>query len=99
MSVTGAIAARTGLSASASANARWARLRANTHKVKASPCIASCWPIASSGVTTLLVEQNAKLALEMCDRCYVMESGEITLTGPARDLLDNPQVRAAYLGE
>jgi branched-chain amino acid transport system ATP-binding protein len=39
------------------------------------------------------------MALETCQRAYVMESGEITLTGPARDLLDNPQVRAAYLGE
>jgi branched-chain amino acid transport system ATP-binding protein len=55
--------------------------------------------IASSGVTTLLVEQNAKLALEMCDRGYVMESGEITLHDQARALLANPQVRRAYLGE
>ncbi len=55
--------------------------------------------VARSGVTILLVEQNARMALETCQRAYVMESGEITLTGPARDLLDNPQVRAAYLGE
>ena len=55
--------------------------------------------IAATGVTTLLVEQNAKLALEMCDRGYVMESGEITLHGEARALLANPQVRRAYLGE
>ncbi len=55
--------------------------------------------IAVTGVTTLLVEQNAKLALEMCDRGYVMESGEITLHDHARALLANPQVRRAYLGE
>jgi branched-chain amino acid transport system ATP-binding protein len=55
--------------------------------------------IATTGVTTLLVEQNAKLALEMCDRGYVMESGEITLHDRARALLANPQVRRAYLGE
>jgi len=55
--------------------------------------------IAATGVTTLLVEQNAKRALEMCDRGYVMESGEITLHDSARALLANPQVRHAYLGE
>ena len=55
--------------------------------------------IAATGVTTLLVEQNAKLALEMCDRGYVMESGEITLHDTAAALLANPQIRRAYLGE
>jgi branched-chain amino acid transport system ATP-binding protein len=55
--------------------------------------------IAASGVTTLLVEQNAKLALELCDRGYVMESGAITMHDGARALLANPQVRRAYLGE
>ncbi|MEO7725947.1 MAG: ABC transporter ATP-binding protein [Burkholderiales bacterium] len=55
--------------------------------------------IAATGVTTLLVEQNARLALEMCDRGYVMESGEITLHDEARALLANPRVRQAYLGE
>ena len=55
--------------------------------------------IAATGVTTLLVEQNAKLALELCDRGYVMESGEITLTDRAAALLANPRVRRAYLGE
>ena len=55
--------------------------------------------IAATGVTTLLVEQNARLALEMCDRGYVMESGEITLQDQARALLANPLVRRAYLGE
>jgi len=55
--------------------------------------------IAASGVTMLLVEQNAKLALEICHRGYVMESGEITLHHEARALLADPQVRRAYLGE
>ena len=55
--------------------------------------------IAEQGVTILLVEQNAKLALEFSTRGYVMESGMITLTGSARDLLRDPKVRAAYLGE
>ena len=55
--------------------------------------------IAATGVTTLLVEQNAKLALEICDRGYVMESGEITLSDRAPALLANPRVRRAYLGE
>jgi branched-chain amino acid transport system ATP-binding protein len=55
--------------------------------------------VASEGVTMLLIEQNAKLALEVSDRGYVMESGEVTLSGPSSGLLDNPAVRAAYLGE
>ena len=55
--------------------------------------------IAAQGVTILLVEQNAKLALEVSSRGYVMESGSITLTGPAHELLHDPKVRAAYLGE
>lgn len=55
--------------------------------------------VASQGMTILLVEQNAKLALEASQRGYVMESGEITLTDAAPTLLDNPRVRAAYLGE
>jgi len=55
--------------------------------------------IASEGVTILLIEQNAKLALEVSHRAYVMESGEITLSGDARQLLSDPKVRAAYLGE
>jgi branched-chain amino acid transport system ATP-binding protein len=55
--------------------------------------------IASGGVTLLLVEQNARLALEISDRGYVMESGVIALAGSARSLLNNPQVRQAYLGE
>jgi branched-chain amino acid transport system ATP-binding protein len=55
--------------------------------------------IASEGVTILLIEQNAKLALEVSDRGYVMESGEVTLSGDAKELLSDPKVRAAYLGE
>ena len=50
-------------------------------------------------IPILLVEQNALLALEAADRAYVMESGLITLEGPARQMLDDPKVRAAYLGE
>jgi branched-chain amino acid transport system ATP-binding protein len=55
--------------------------------------------VAAEGVTLLLVEQNAKLALELCSRGYVMESGSIVLADQARALLVNPQVRHAYLGE
>ena len=55
--------------------------------------------ISAEGVTVLLVEQNAKLALEVSGRGYVMESGEIMLAGDAKALLHDPKVRAAYLGE
>jgi len=55
--------------------------------------------IARRGVTILLVEQNARLALEVASRGYVMESGAITLAGDAKRLLDDPKVREAYLGE
>ncbi len=55
--------------------------------------------IAAEGVTILLIEQNAKLALENSHRGYVMESGELILQGEAKRLLDDPKVRAAYLGE
>ncbi|TAJ17806.1 MAG: ABC transporter ATP-binding protein [Rugosibacter sp.] len=55
--------------------------------------------VAQSGVTILLVEQNARLALTVCSRGYVMESGAITLTDSAENLLADPRVRAAYLGE
>ena len=54
--------------------------------------------ISREGVTILLIEQNAKLALEVSHRGYVMESGEITLSGDAKSLLHDPKVRAAYLG-
>jgi branched-chain amino acid transport system ATP-binding protein len=55
--------------------------------------------IHKQGVTMLLVEQNASRALSIADRGYVMESGEVTMNGNGRDLLDDPKVRAAYLGE
>lgn len=55
--------------------------------------------LSSSGMTILLVEQNARLALQMADRAYVMESGLITLSGSGKDLLEDPRVRTAYLGE
>ena len=55
--------------------------------------------VSEQGVTVLLVEQNAKLALEVSHRGYVMESGLITLADGARALLENPLVRKAYLGE
>ena len=55
--------------------------------------------ISADGVTILLVEQNAKLALQISHRGYVMESGRIVLSGAAATLLDDPQVRHAYLGE
>jgi len=55
--------------------------------------------IAGQGVTILLVEQNARLALQVAARGYVMESGNITLADAAENLLANPKVREAYLGE
>ena len=55
--------------------------------------------VSSQGVTVLLVEQNARLALQAADRGYVMESGLITMSGDAKQMLDDPKVRAAYLGE
>jgi len=51
------------------------------------------------GTTVLLVEQNASRALQLATRGYVMESGEVTMSGDAKRLLDDPKVRAAYLGE
>ena len=55
--------------------------------------------IHSRGTTVLLVEQNASRALGLANRGYVMDSGEITMSGDAKALLDDPKVRAAYLGE
>ncbi len=55
--------------------------------------------IHSRGTTVLLVEQNASRALGLANRGYVMESGEVTMTGEAKALLNDPKVRAAYLGE
>ena len=54
--------------------------------------------IRAQGVTVLMVEQNAYAALELCDRSYLLESGEVTLTGSGEELLDNPHVKEAYLG-
>lgn len=55
--------------------------------------------VSAQGVTILLVEQNAKLALQAAHRGYVMESGLITMTGIGKDMLNDPKVREAYLGE
>lgn len=55
--------------------------------------------VKAQGVPMLLVEQNARLALQAADRAYVMDSGLITMTGVAKEMLNDPKVRAAYLGE
>jgi branched-chain amino acid transport system ATP-binding protein len=55
--------------------------------------------INKSGTTILLVEQNARMALGIANRAYVLETGEIVLTGEAQELAENPQVKKAYLGE
>ena len=55
--------------------------------------------VSGQGITILLVEQNAKLALEAAHRGYVMDSGAITMAGNAQDMLHDPRVKAAYLGE
>jgi len=55
--------------------------------------------VAARKIPMLLVEQNARLALEAAHRAYVMDSGLITLAGDAKDMLHDPKVRAAYLGE
>jgi branched-chain amino acid transport system ATP-binding protein len=55
--------------------------------------------IHQRGTTILLVEQNASRALELANRGYVMDSGEITMSGDSKKLLADPKVRAAYLGE
>jgi branched-chain amino acid transport system ATP-binding protein len=55
--------------------------------------------VSKQGITILLVEQNAKLALQAAHRGYVMDSGLVTMTGNAQAMLDDPRVQAAYLGE
>lgn len=55
--------------------------------------------VSSSGTTVLLVEQNAKKALSIADRAYVLETGKIVLEGQASDLLNNDSIKKAYLGE
>jgi branched-chain amino acid transport system ATP-binding protein len=54
--------------------------------------------LAKGGMTIFLVEQNANHALKLSDRAYVMVNGEIRMTGTGRELLEDPQVREAYLG-
>ena len=51
-----------------------------------------------SGITVLLVEQNAKMALSIADRAYVLETGRIAMEGDAEELLNDPRVKKAYLG-
>ena len=55
--------------------------------------------INKQGVTILLIEQNANMALHTADKGYVLETGEIILEGPGRELLENPVIREAYLGK
>jgi branched-chain amino acid transport system ATP-binding protein len=55
--------------------------------------------VSERGISILLVEQNARLALELAHRGYVMDSGLISFSGPASELLHDPRVREAYLGE
>ena len=55
--------------------------------------------VSESGTTVLLVEQNAKKALSIADRAYVLETGNIVLEGKAKDLLENDSIKKAYLGE
>ena len=55
--------------------------------------------VSGEGITILLVEQNARLALQAAHRGYVMDSGLMTMSGNAADMLDDPRVKAAYLGE
>jgi branched-chain amino acid transport system ATP-binding protein len=57
------------------------------------------YDINQGGTTILLVEQNAKLALDLADRCYVLETGNIVLSGKAKELMDSQEVKKAYLGE
>lgn len=64
----------------------------------ASSFLAEVSRLRDEGLTVLLVEQNARAALRIADRGYVLETGRIVLEGTARDLLDNPEVQRAYLG-
>ena len=54
--------------------------------------------LRTAGTTVLLVEQNAALALRLADRAYVLETGRVTLSGPAQELRTHPEVHRAYLG-
>ena len=55
--------------------------------------------VSESGTTVLLVEQNAKKALSIADRAYVLETGKIVLSGDAKELLEDDSIKKAYLGE
>jgi branched-chain amino acid transport system ATP-binding protein len=55
--------------------------------------------IKSKGITVILVEQNAKAALQLCDRAYVMQNGIITMTGEGKELINNEEVKRSYLGK
>lgn len=55
--------------------------------------------VHKQGITVLLVEQNAKMALSIADRAYVLETGDITISGDAKELLNDPRVKKAYLGQ
>ena len=55
--------------------------------------------ISAEGTTVLLVEQNAKKALAIADRAYVLETGKIALSGDAKELMNNESIKKAYLGE
>jgi branched-chain amino acid transport system ATP-binding protein len=60
--------------------------------------MATISALRTTGTTVLLVEQNARAALEIADRAYVLEAGRVALAGPARALLADEQVQRAYLG-
>ena len=55
--------------------------------------------INANGMTILLIEQNANMALKIADKAYVLETGNITMTGTGLELLENPEIAAAYLGK
>ena len=55
--------------------------------------------ISKSGTTVLLVEQNAKMALSVADRAYVLETGSIAMSGDAKEMLNNDDIKKAYLGQ
>ena len=55
--------------------------------------------VSASGTTVLLVEQNAKKALSIADRAYVLETGNIVMTGDAKELMNDDSIKKAYLGE
>ena len=78
------------------------RLPGGRSAIDAATRIAAIGALAQlhgEGLTLLLVEQNAQAALEIANRGYVLEAGQLTLEGPAQELLANPSLRAAYLGE